>query len=352
MTVDKSIFIKNVYYMLAYAFKRLNKEDYRELAKERFDNIHELFAEIIALGVTNQVKQGLYREYVPMQEELSVMRGKLNINDTIRLQVQKKQKLACEFDEFSEDNLYNQILKMTMLRLVRTQNLKKDQRQKLKKLMIWFDNVTLIRPEMIPWSRLTYQRSNSNYELLINICYLLLDGMLQTTEDGQFRLMHFSHDQMNLLFQNFVLNFYKKEFPDIKASSKQLYWSEDNSNPLVKFLPVMQTDILLETKQSDRKLIIDTKYYEKIMLQNHEKFSVSPGNLYQILSYVKNMDKDNVGNVSGLLLYARTDEDYFPSDGEPIAVGNNLIDVKTLDLNTDFECIRTQLRTIAEKYVY
>ncbi len=130
--------------MLAYAFKRLNNEDYRKVSKEKFDNIHDIFADIIAQGVSNQLKQGLYREYVPMQEDLPVMRGKLNINDTIRLKVQNKHKLACEYDEFSEDNIYNQILKMTMYRLIRTKQVKHEYRQILKKLIIWFDNVTLI----------------------------------------------------------------------------------------------------------------------------------------------------------------------------------------------------------------
>lgn len=36
------------------------------------------------------------------------------------------------------------------------------------------------------------------------------------------------------------------------------------------------------------------------------------GNLYQIYTYVKNYDNDNTGNVSGLLLYAKTDEELEP----------------------------------------
>jgi len=70
-------------------------------------------------------------------------------------------------------------------------------------------------------------------------------------------------------------------------------------------------------------------------------------NLYQIFTYVKNMDLARSGNISGLLLYAKTDEDIVP-DNDYI-IGGNRISVKTLDLNTDFSNISKQLNAIVEK---
>ena len=154
MTIDKGIFIKNIYYMLSYAFQVLKQEDYQKVKGEKFDKIHDLFAAILEKGVSRQIKQGLYREYVPVREDLSVMRGKLNINDTIALKVQKKQKLACEFDEFSDDNLYNQILKVTIHRLIHAKDVDAKQKQALKKVIVFFGNVKLIQPDHIPWNRL------------------------------------------------------------------------------------------------------------------------------------------------------------------------------------------------------
>ena len=42
------------------------------------------------------------------------MRGKLDLEETLRNRIQRKQKLTCEFDELSENNLFNQILKTTI----------------------------------------------------------------------------------------------------------------------------------------------------------------------------------------------------------------------------------------------
>jgi len=66
-----------------------------------------------------------------------------------------------------------------------------------------------------------------------------------------------------------------------------------------------------------------------------------------IFTYVKNMDAANSGKVSGLLLYAKTDEEIVP-DSDYIMSGNR-ISVKTLDLNTDFFNISRQLNAIAER---
>lgn len=69
------------------------------------------------------------------------------------------------------------------------------------------------------------------------------------------------------------------------------------------------------------------------------------GNLYQIFTYVKNLDKENTGNVSGMLLYAKTDEMVLPNNS--YKMGGNAISVKTLNLDCDFLEIRKQLDDIA-----
>lgn len=237
MTVDKGIFIQNIYYMLSYAFQVLKQEDYKKVTGEKFDKIHDLFASILEKGVSRQVKQGLYREYVPMHEDLPVMRGKLNINDTIALRVQRKQKLSCEFDEFSEDNIYNQILKVTLHRLILAKDVAPERKQSLRKLIVFFGNVKLIQPDHIAWKKLIYQRNNRNYELLLNICYLVLNSLIQTTDDGQYKLIEFSDDKMNMLFQRFVFEYFKQEHKELDVSAPIMKWTDDTveSNPLIKY---------------------------------------------------------------------------------------------------------------------
>ena len=63
---------------------------------------------------------------------------------------------------------------------------------------------------------------------------------------------------------------------------------------------------------------------------------------------MKNQDKDNTGNVAGILLYAKTSEDITPDC--LFNMGGNQIGAKTLDLNKEFRLIAAQLDAIAEQF--
>ena len=136
MTKDKGIFIKNIYYMLAYAFQVLRQKNYDDVATEDFDDIQDLFAAILSKGVSQQLKQGLHREYITKNEDLSVMRGKLDIHGTIKNQIQRKKILSCEYDELSVNNIFNQILKTTITILVRDSGVKASHKVELKKVIV------------------------------------------------------------------------------------------------------------------------------------------------------------------------------------------------------------------------
>lgn len=57
-----------------------------------------------------------------------------------------------------------------------------------------------------------------------------------------------------------------------------------------------------------------------------------------------------MGNVSGLLLYAKTTDEVFPK-GEPFVICGNSIGAKTLDLNQKFQIISLQLDSIVNTYL-
>lgn len=67
MIKDKSIQIKNIYYMLTYAFQILRQTNYEEIESEDFDNIQDLLSAILSKGIAQQLKQGLYREYITLK---------------------------------------------------------------------------------------------------------------------------------------------------------------------------------------------------------------------------------------------------------------------------------------------
>ena len=340
MTEDKGILIRNVYYMLAYAFQELRQNNYAEIEGESFDDIYDLFAEIISRGISYQLKQGLYRQYVAKNESMQTVRGKIDINGTIANRMHNIHQIACDYDELSENNIYNQILVTTATLLIKHSDVKKEKKAKLKQLMLFFQNVQSIDVHSIRWSALRFDRNNQNYRMLLYLCYFVINEWLMTTENGKFKMREFSDDHMCRLFEKFILAYYKKHHPELKPCAAQIDWNIDKEQSTTNILPIMQTDILLTI--GERTLIIDAKYYTRSMQKQFDKSTIHSNNLYQIHTYVTECDEEHKGNVDGMLLYAKTQEDIVP-DGQMKRKDGNYIYFRTLDLNADFNTIKERL---------
>lgn len=331
--------------MLTYAFKVLKQSNYEEIETEPFENVQDLFAAILSKGIAQQLKQGLYREYIDKTENLSVMRGKLDFNGTLGNLVQGRKQLTCQYDELSENNIFNQILKTTALLLMKEKDVKKETKTALKKEMLLFSGVGEIDPLTVRWDLLRFSRNNQNYRMLLSICRLVLEGLLLTTVKGETKLAHFLKElDMCRLYEKFILEFYRKEVPEVKANASRIEWQIDDG--MSTLLPAMQSDIMLT--REGKTLIIDAKYYSHATQVQYGKHTLHSQNIYQIFTYVMNQDVGSTGNVAGLLLYAKTDEDIVP-DADTVVIGHK-ISAKTLDLNCDFEVISFQLKSIAKAY--
>lgn len=335
--------IRNIYYMLSYAFQVLSEQGYKSIETEQFDNVAELCAAILSKGVSLQLKRGLGREYIEDTESLSAVRGRIEISESIKTRSLLKRQLICSYDDFSENSYMNRIIKTTMELLLRA-DIAKARKKELRKLLVYFGNVDLLDVHTINW-KIQYNRNNQTYRMLISICYLVIKGLLQTITDGTTKLMDFMDEQrMCRLYEKFILEYYRKEFPKITVNASQIPWALDDG--MSDMLPVMQTDIMLS--YGSRVLIIDAKYYAHTTQTQYDIRTLHSANLYQIFTYVKNKEAElaNVPHeVSGMLLYARTDEAVQPNNSYHMS--GNRISVRTLDLNCEFSEIAMQLDKIA-----
>ncbi len=337
--------IQNVYHMLSYAFQVLNEQGYKNIATEQFHNTAELMAAILEKGIAVQLKRGLDKEYIPQTEALSSLRGKIDIAESIKTQSMLRKQLICTYDEFSVNSTMNRIIKSTIELLLRS-NISKQRKKNIRKLMVYFGEVDFIDLYTVNWN-VQYNRNNQTYRMLISICYLVVKGLLQTQSDGSTKLMDFLDEQrMCRLYEKFILEYYRKEYKNqITANASQIPWQLDNEEN--SMLPVMQSDIMLQ--RGDRVLIIDAKYYEHSTQVQFDKHTLHSGNLYQIFTYVKNKEyelRDKDHKVSGMLLYAKTDEEVYPNN--VYQMSGNQITVRTLDLNQPFAEIAGQLDEIVK----
>jgi len=340
-----SIIVKNIYYMLTYAFQVLHQSHYDEIAAETFDTVQDLLAAILAKGIAQQLKQGLYREYISKEESLTAMRGKLLIDDTVKNKIQHRRALVCGFDEFSANNPFNQVLKTTAILLLQQKDVRDETKASLKKELLLFSGIDTIDPFRIRWDMLRFDRNNQSYKMLLGICRFVLEGLLLMTEKGEIRLAQFFDEQrMSRLFEKFILEFYRKEVPQVQARASKIEWQLDGDSSAM--LPSMQSDVTLTC--SGKTLIIDAKYYSHATQVRYGKHTLHSNNIYQIFAYVKNQDADNTGKVAGLLLYAKTDEEVSPD--MDVVMSGNRIGARTLDMNCEFSQISIQLKMIANEF--
>ena len=339
--------IQNIYYMLSYAFQTLQAENYKDLATENFHNTAELCAAILDKGIGIQLKHGLRRDYISKSESLSTLQGKLNISESIKTQTMLKKQMICTYDEFSTNIQFNQIIKSTVLLLLKA-NITNSRKKSLRKLLLFFSDVNEIDLHFVNWNQ-QYNRSNQNYQMLIGMCYLVYKGLLTTQNNGTTKLMDFFDGQrMCRLYEKFLLEYFRKEHPELTANASQIAWQLDDTEN--QMLPRMQTDIMLS--KNNNILIIDAKYYSHMTQQQYGIHTLHSNNLYQIFTYVKNKEfelRNYEHTVSGMLLYAQTDEDIIPNN--TYHMSGNQISVLALDLNQDFSKISRTLDDIAKNFL-
>ena len=346
MMKHKGIPIANVYYMLAYAFEFVGEDNLEKAEIEEFENQQDMIAALLESGISRLLKQGLHKEYLPRNESLPAVRGKIDVRDTFANTIAHRKTVACEFDELTEDNAFNQILKTTARMLIASKDVQGKTRDGLKKEMLYFSEVHELEPRSIRWDSLRFGRTNSGYRFLVSLCQLVIEGMLMRDSRGDDTLApDISEEQMHRVYELFLLRYFQKEYPQLKPAAPQIPWAVDDG--YATLLPSMKTDITL--KGDNRILIIDAKYYGET-LQHQARYgsaSIHSGNLYQIFTYTKNMAAAHPGeDVSGMLLYARTEAALQPDDR--FLMEGNAIYVRTLDLSLDFAGIESQLDMVAE----
>lgn len=332
--------------MLAYAFQILKSDAYSFCETEEFENAADLLATILEKGISIQIKkQGLKRNYVESTDAYNYIKGKIDISESIKSQNIINHQLVCNFDNFSLDCYANRILKTTIQILIKS-NIKSHRKKSLRKLLLYFKDVRSLDTrniKRINWN-MKFNKNNQSYQMLISICYLVLNGLIQTTTEGSTKLLNFLDEQsMSRLYEKFILEYYKKHYPELNPSASYINWVIDYGRD--NLLPIMKSDITLT--YGSNILIIDAKYYSHTTQVRFDKHTIHSNNLYQIFTYVKN--KNSIDKtVSGMILYAKTDELIQP-DSSYIMSGNR-IDIRTLNLNCEFCEIQKQLDKIVHTF--
>ena len=239
------------------------------LATQRL-NLLELLIRLFADRLRAALRSGLPRRYLAREEDLPLLRGRLDvIRQTTHLAV-RPDRLACRFDELSEDTPLNRVLKAAVKRLADRARTAANVRS-LAELAARFESVGDSPAPLDEQVRL--DRTNAAFHSLYLLACLFLRGDWQSTASGGqpgFALLF----PMNDLFEKFVGRSLKRALAPRRVSL------QDSSHyALEEKLFALYPDAVID----NGAVVLDTKW--KRLKPDKENLGVEQADVYQMLAY-------------------------------------------------------------------
>ena len=355
--------IKNIYYLLCYAWDIAIYNVDKSCGSEEFSNIYNLLGRMLCDDVDTLIKRGFYKGYIDQVESTSRLKGQINISDSINQMTILKKQMICCYDDYSSNVLFNQIIKSTLIDFLKVPYLDKDICKKIKKLICYFDDVNYIYVTNRIFYSLRFNRNNRNYQRIINVCKLFRFGLIANENGNDFKFLGFIEENyMNKIYEKFILNFYNHHLDHKKyrVHAPNVEWKLDKNivNNLDDYFFIEEepgnrrTDIVIENKIDNIELTLDAKYYKDMLVKKYMsdgKMTYRTSHLNQVRGYV--LDSKFNGQKYGGLIYPTVNENEKYEKGMLIPISGSYIIIKSLNLNQEWCDIEKDLVSFAANII-
>lgn len=274
---------RRLVHMLAMALDlRIEAGQITELDWQR-ETLLEILIRLFSEKLVDAVRQGMPRQYVGHEEDLPVLRGRLDTVRQFTTLAADPSQLACRYDALTPDIALNQIMKAGVARLGRISRSSGNQRR-LRELAFSYAGISDVPVSALRWDEVVLDRTNSRWRELLSLARLLLGERFQTTSGGSsegFSLLF----EMNTLFEEYVSRMLKRALAGtslrVVSQGGRLYCLEA---PERRGLFQTRPDILI--KHGDTVVqIIDTKWKRIVARIDDPKQGVSQADVYQMMAY-------------------------------------------------------------------
>lgn len=257
-----------------------------------FDNIDsfiEFLIYIFGKYTSNLIYNKPYNAYEEVEEELEFLKGRLNTSKYINnnLATGRWNKFNTVYEPFKFNNKFNQIIKYVSNMLLKTTS-NKDSIAYLRQINFILDEVDDVSCSRSDCNEVKLSRLETDYNIVLKFCEMFLSNSSISKSDNDSKLNFCFLVPMEILFEDFIFNFIKKNFEkdlkEIKSQKSNLFladlYSDDN---FISRAFNLRQDIFIKDKYNN-PMILDTKY--KIIDKNkYPKFGISQSDMYQMTSY-------------------------------------------------------------------
>jgi 5-methylcytosine-specific restriction enzyme subunit McrC len=304
--------IANVFHMLEAGGKSLDL-DTSSFDYETASDLTSAFGTFYARVLERIVSRGLPRRYIPCEDRLFGIRGRVDLRSQIR-SVGLALPVSCQFDEYTADTQLNRIMKAAARRLLTLRDLADGTRRDLSGLIAWMDDVGAVQGVDVRaptrFTRLDEHCTNAD-----QLARLVLEDSSILDEAGSTGASAFLID-MNKVFESFVESRLRRYLSGRLMVLGQRHQSLDEAGD-ISIIP----DLVFADRTDRIVFVADAKYKVSATGFGRE------GDYYQMLAYCTSL-----GLAKGLLIYCLADGQ---APSRVIRVRNSGIEILTWAVRLD-----------------
>lgn len=251
--------------------------------------------------VTTIVRKGIARTYIPKQDNLVYLRGKLHLPDHIRRNSYNSTRVYCEFDEYDVDRPINRLIKGALLIVAKLTRDSTNQ-QRCRELLFWFDQVPGTTDPRTDFQRMQRDRLVQHYSPAMPLCRLILYSLNPLTKQGENQVVSMLFP-METVFEAYVAAKLPQQFRAWRISA-QVTGRALVDQHLNRRMFYLRPDIMFT--QSRTRVIADTKWKLIDQADRSDKYGISQADIYQLFGYTqKYMENQQFKEV--MLIYPACD---------------------------------------------
>lgn len=241
----------------------------------------DVFIDHFRSMVQLQLQQGLIRRYVTREDDLLMVKGRLDLNIQLRRNALTPHRASCRYDEFDADNIYNRTLRY-VVRLLVPLSRHPDLRRGLSELLLHlgFASDQAVTAERV--ESLTFDRTNLRWQPVFRRCADFLRSLHPNVTAGGAHALALMFD-MNKIFEGYVTWRFRQSFRgcQIRVQGPRLFLATNSAGQDVF---QMKPDIAV-IREGEVRLIADAKW--KVLSPEERRLGIAQSDMYQLAAYAR-----------------------------------------------------------------
>ncbi|MFW5677833.1 MAG: McrC family protein, partial [Acetivibrio ethanolgignens] len=249
-------------------------------------NLYEIFINMYLQETRQLVKRGIKSAYVEVEDNLTVYKGKLLVNQHIKNNLAHKERFYVGYDEYQVNRAENRLVKSTLLKLQKLTNSTENAKE-IRQLLTAFEFVEPSTNYDKDFSNVSIDRNTKDYEMLMKWSKVFLKNKSFTTFSGTEKARSLLFP-MEKVFEAYVAKHMKKVFGrvgwEVSAQDKGHYlFNTLNGENHKRF--ALRPDLVV-TRDDGSVVILDTKW-KSLIDDKRSNYGISQADMYQMYAYSK-----------------------------------------------------------------